>query len=991
MLNVSCSTNDTNIFENLYHHNAHIRTEAVSYLVKNLKIVDNTPENVEILKMTLTERLNDDNPTVVSEMLKMDFGLLIDSIGSDELVARISKILMKYWTKADKWNEICKSALKILTKDIYNGCSDQNIVLLAIMPFLFPKNSDDLEFVKIIQSSNYAANQQVLKVLPKENKNHTKVCELMQEYFLSNKNLPTPESVLQTIKNVLMENHQLGSLKENFAFYLLACSLKPSTNYAFVLDILNVLKEIYSFPNSTFNNLKITDIGIKHREFSTNMASTLISKVVKVTKFSSFEINFTNPTIEMKLVLEIFHFIVDLYFKVQQNLRPEINTVMIEFLDKICESNELKKLEFFSQFCVMHAAQYENCVNSLEFQIRVMNLLHHVLKRNLIGAKNYSHLMHQNIVLSLCSKSNKIREIGMDIIGDLKMQNIEEKWKFLYGKIAARRSEILMDNEQIKMIIYLLASKKSSKYVQDVKENMLKTIADEMTFDYIRSELLMLLKHFTDKKVLDVSAQIAMRIIDEFNDKENYYFNENHAAIIKLVLMKFNQTTASGMWNLAIKSLKCHYIMNDEEGKILTPSILLLQSIDNELYAKLHPDHKLEIFNAIIECSMSEQPRIIQTAQRVFYGIDPDYKIIRNALVKLTKSSQKSGTTAAAAKSQNGFFESKEWKFGVAVLELLQNKTKDIEGEHELLSILFDILHNCLRSADSDMEYIKQIILSLLLTICKQISASGKNHRVLGINDAIFKTELIIRCVKESQNPQTHHHSLLLLAQLALMIPDQVLRDIMTIFTFVGTALVRHDDSYSFQIITKIIENIVPILLKGATQKDEIVPVLRTFSSIALDVPVHRRLMMYVKLMNTFGAENYLWMFIGTLLEIQVSQHQKAESQEELPIRLKIALSIAKEFDIKTIIITATSLVAYLKELPMIIDHNKVYAGNSENEIFSLKTHTNGQIRHFKYLISLFLKYILESPEISNKAHQMTQEMVTEMRSQFQVNLTFSI
>lgn len=36
----------------------------------------------------------------------------------------------------------------------------------------------------------------------------------------------------------------------------------------------------------------------------------------------------------------------------------------------------------------------------------------------------------------------------------------------------------------------------------------------------------------------------------------------------------------------------------------------------------------------------------------------------------------------------------------------------------------------------------------------------------------------------------------------------------MPIFTFMGSSVLRQDDAYSFQIISKIVETIVPVLIK---------------------------------------------------------------------------------------------------------------------------------------------------------------------------------
>jgi U3 small nucleolar RNA-associated protein 10 len=217
--------------------------------------------------------------------------------------------------------------------------------------------------------------------------------------------------------------------------------------------------------------------------------------------------------------------------------------------------------------------------------------------------------------------------------------------------------------------------------------------------------------------------------------------------------------------------------------------------------------------------------------------------------------------------------------------------------------------------------------------------------------------------------------------------PDQVLQDIMTIFTFVGTALVRHDDSYSFQIIAKIIENVIPKLTKGKETDEELIPILRVFTSIILNVPEHRRLMLYVKLLTTLEAEKYLWLFIAVLLEQHVVQHQKGPVQENIPARMQFGLAIAKEFDLKCITMSATSLIVYLMQLPAAIDPNvgktKTNEKESEKKIFCLKSHSNSQLRHYKYAVSLFLKNLLELPEVVNKAAAMSSTMTQDMKGQF--------
>lgn len=585
--------------------------------------------------------------------------------------------------------------------------------------------------------------------------------------------------------------------------------------------------------------------------------------------------------------------------------------------------------------------------------------------------QNFSNEFFEHITIALAAKSSKIREAALLIVDQLVTLDIATHWKFFFEKVIERRDEILMDNEQISLMIYLMITgKKKSSHCKQIVDIILASISDAFIQDYVQSELLLLLKHLTDRQVLDTMALVTTKIIE--NSTKN--FDENQSTTIKMVLMKINSGTISSLWSLVVKSLRCHHFMCDEDGKILSPSILVLQSIENEIFVKLHPDHKMELFNAIVKCSMMEVPKIIQAARKAFQNIDLDCKIVRSILQKMFKIEINKKIVTAS-------YSSNDWKFGIVLLELLQIKSKGMKNQHELIVPLFEVLENCLQlNYESDAEYAMQIVLTLLLSICREISPNGREHRQHGISDAMLKTELVITCIKKSPNPQTHHHALLLLSHLAQMTPDQVLHDIIPIFTFVGTALIRHDDSYSYQIIDKIIENIVPKLIKGDGKNlKAVIPVLKIFSSIVLDVPEHRRLTLFVKLLNTLGANKFLWPFIEVLLENQVmirkKQDKQQQPQEDLPARLYFALILSKEFDLKTIISTTNSLIVYMRNLPMVIlDQNASVPDEIEPSIFCVKSHSNLQLRHFKYLTAVFMKYLLESPEVFGKSQTIKED-----------------
>lgn len=54
-----------------------------------------------------------------------------------------------------------------------------------------------------------------------------------------------------------------------------------------------------------------------------------------------------------------------------------------------------------------------------------------------------------------------------------------------------------------------------------------------------------------------------------------------------------------------------------------------------------------------------------------------------------------------------------------------------------------------------------------------------------------------------SDNPQTFHQALLLVSSLAHIAPEAVLRNVMPIFTFMGSSVLHRDDEYSFKVVQK--------------------------------------------------------------------------------------------------------------------------------------------------------------------------------------------
>ncbi|CAO1368595.1 unnamed protein product [Diamesa hyperborea] len=1011
LLKVSCSSNDANIFENLYHHNAHVRSEAVCYLVDNFSKINVSDQNGDILKLTISERMNDDNPEVIGEILKITPDQLVDLVGSDELVQQLSKILMRYMKNSKKWEKIAHKAISVLTSQCVWDGADKNNVFLAIIPFMFPLEAADMILVKLIVKSSYGKSNEFLKQLQKSVKSFDNITpsemrSKVQELINKKQGIPSSDSLMKTVAGNFQVNKNVSATRIYFDFVILASSIESSKDASLGLQVMELLKEVLESSKCKLKFNEAEDLAmLRKNELPLQLFPLVLQKIVENTKFNKLTMDFEDQSDETKLKLVIFEMLVEKFFTSPLQERPMFNNVLKSYFSALFGDNHVEKILFFSSLCAGHSVDTEDGSPriSIEFQVRGMRLLNHILTQNQEFVKDYPKDLFQNIMIALSSTSTLIREFGLQLVETLSKQKVTACWKFLFEELTERKQEILMDAEQTPLIMFLISSKKGlkvteKKNISTIVDNCIQRINDVKTFHYIAAQLMMILKHLTDKKVLETMSQVALKIFDS-SKEGSVRLSDHQSTIIKLVLLKINQETTVPLWNLIIQSLKCHLLLEDEDGKYLTPSILVLKAFDEEIYAKLHANHKEEIFKEIVKCSFTDHPRITASASKLFAKIDVDCKMIKTKLAvmpNLSEIQEHPRKRKSIAKPEMNPLSTEEWKFGVALLELTQNKNKKLQNVHELVPALFDVLENCLRAPEqSPVEYTKQIVLSLLLKCCQRLSPDGKAHRSV-LSDSVFKIEAVIRCIRETQNPQTHHHSLLLLAQLATMTPDQVLHDMMSIFTFIGSAIVRHDDSYSFQIISKIIENVIPTLVEGRKQNDEeIIPILRIFAAIALNVPEHRRQMLYKKLLETLGVGKYLWMFIAILMEAQVMNHEKDRVQktkqptDDIPQLLQIALTIAKEFEAKTIIESCTLMIMYLKDLPLVIEkqsenHMVISVDAVDKTIFSLDTHTDSQLRHFKYLVLQFLKYILSAPVVERKVTAMDEETLAEMKVSFQ-------
>jgi U3 small nucleolar RNA-associated protein 10 len=201
--------------------------------------------------------------------------------------------------------------------------------------------------------------------------------------------------------------------------------------------------------------------------------------------------------------------------------------------------------------------------------------------------------------------------------------------------------------------------------------------------------------------------------------------------------------------------------------------------------------------------------------------------------------------TEAAVADLTVFVESRDWK---------------MKGNASVVASLMGVLSAVLskrQAIKEGVDYLEQEVLGGILAQLEQIKDAEAIHR------AHIGLEVVVKVIRVSSNPRTSQRALLVAAELARLVPDAVLHNVMPIFTFMGSSDLQRDDAFSFGVVEKTIASIVPVM--AASLKDKAVThvelyteakaFLSIFTDMASRLPKHRTLPFFVHLIKSLGDE----------------------------------------------------------------------------------------------------------------------------------------
>ena len=200
-----------------------------------------------------------------------------------------------------------------------------------------------------------------------------------------------------------------------------------------------------------------------------------------------------------------------------------------------------------------------------------------------------------------------------------------------------------------------------------------------------------------------------------------------------------------------------------------------------------------------------------------------------------------------------------------SVLELiLKCRLCNIEATIPLYFQILSVLLKWTEDVDVvTLDYNINLLFSLMTEALKSVSPLK-----LSVFESTFDVLQIIRTIQNSTNVHVQVQGYLLLSEAAKLMPDRIIHNIMPIFAFMGTSMVRNDDGYSFKVILQAIETLVPPLINIEGMERPVVSLICSVLQVFVDahphIPSHRRLALYSHLTDVMGASNWSGILLNT-------------------------------------------------------------------------------------------------------------------------------
>ncbi|CAB3368383.1 Hypothetical predicted protein [Cloeon dipterum] len=696
----------------------------------------------------------------------------------------------------------------------------------------------------------------------------------------------------------------------------------------------------------------------------------------------------------LKLSISIMATLLELCSKVERSDEEQSHMIALRTFVMSNFSGFESQLHFLSIMWSQPNLQIEDRMRAVIFATSIVKL-HQNVKTN-ITQLHPDNCFVPALMSALCNPEKYFRQVVVSLLLELvklRPADLSKSYHPLIDHIAQQSDEMIQNCDQLGVALFSALTEDDS--VQNLGGNPNKNFAKNIrkclfehaklttTPRYITAAVLRALNYVKSQECLQAVIPLADRLLTESHVEED--LDEADFEILRLILKRIDENTAEKLlnskegWSLMERYLASRLVYDDQPIALCVVSV-----ISRELFESLSPKQRSRLTHLLVQVN-GEISNLKATVATVLRKLPLEGDLVaeelklmigqaKSAPIRTTRMKVAS-TEAAAAKATS----SENWSHGTVMLEALSDK-KAMQNAHLVVPVLFDILKICLESVD-DQEYVKQLTLTSLNILLAVSEAKG--------NTCALDIELIVNSLKSTTNPRTQRETLVLLCHTAHLVPDNLMHHLVSIFTFVGSLVLRHDDEYSLQIITQVIKKVVPAVLKSKGQSSCLENILRVFSDALPDIPSHRRILVFDELMSTVGWE-HLWLFLVLVFESQSYTKQtdnrrldcalEAAKICQLPVLLKMLHNIFQYISVLTDI-QYNQEKQVINALDVKLKLDKLNAANLTNPCLK----PAADVRKFQIMALDFMSNLLSIKSSAHKGLRPTDKLDPELEQLYRL------
>ncbi|KAJ6630100.1 hypothetical protein B0H10DRAFT_1984968 [Mycena sp. CBHHK59/15] len=340
----------------------------------------------------------------------------------------------------------------------------------------------------------------------------------------------------------------------------------------------------------------------------------------------------------------------------------------------------------------------------------------------------------------------------------------------------------------------------------------------------------------------------------------------------------------STSWDVFVSILRRYF----KPGSVSACRLVLLRSLDQGLLASLTLERKIEVCNLFLEVGTKDADTYL-SSKKLLSTLLHETPLVVRLLASLKPEANASPRASKRAKLSD-----------VSDDTLPRLKT----------------LHHVVQSStptDADISYVEQSLMSAVENSAEKIV------EIPNLAPSVIRLDILVELIRGmptstfilslidsalvADNPQTFHQALLLMATLARLAPDSVLHNVMPVFTFMGSNVFHRDDSYSFKVVQKTIDSIVPVMVSSLKRAhparlDLYIgsrDFLRVFTDAANHIPRHRRTSFFGHLADVLGPTDFLPPLCMLLVE-KMANRIVRQNAEEVQNSLVLPVSVLHRF-----------------------------------------------------------------------------------------------